>query len=225
MFRPRPGWKQLGCDAAGLELRLFAAYLGNFDGGSYAKIVLEGDAHTSNQEAAGLDTRDEAKTFIYAFLYGAGNEKLGSIAGGGKRLGKELRDRFLERTPGLSDLVDAVKSGFRKRGFIYGLDRRRQYPRSEHSALNLLLQGAGAIVMKQALIELYFSEEETFGEQWDILINCHDEYQLEFDPELMIEDRLALYAEEAITKAGHHFDLKCRLDGEAQVGDSWYDCH
>jgi DNA polymerase-1 len=67
-FGPRPGWWQVGADASGLELRMLAHYMARYDDGEYIKVLLEGDIHEFNRVAAGLPTRDNAKTFIYAFL-------------------------------------------------------------------------------------------------------------------------------------------------------------
>jgi DNA polymerase-1 len=63
LFEPEKGWKIFGSDASGLELRMLAHYLSNYDKGAYGKVILEGDIHTVNQEAAGLPTRNDAKTF------------------------------------------------------------------------------------------------------------------------------------------------------------------
>jgi DNA polymerase I-like protein with 3'-5' exonuclease and polymerase domains len=147
----------VGCDASGLELRMLAHYMKDDD---YVKTVVEGsskdgtDVHTKNQKAAGLQTRDQAKTFIYAFLYGAGPSKIGSIVGGSAKDGERLTSSFLNATPALKALRDKV-SKYAGKGFVPGLDGRKIWVRSEHAALNSLLQGAGAIVMKKALCLFY----------------------------------------------------------------------
>jgi DNA polymerase I len=228
MFRATPGTgrKYVGCDASGLEARAFAGYLAYFDRGRYAKIILEGDVHSSNQEAAGLATRDQAKTFFYGFLFGAGAKKLGSIAGKGPKAGAMLKQKFLSKTPGLERLIQLIERNYQKNGFLKGLDGRKMYPRSEHSALNLILQGAGAIIMKEALIQFYFLLDDQgikLNENYWLLINCHDEYQCEVQEDYV--EAVAKAGPEAITKAGEVLGLACRLDGEAKVGDSWKDTH
>lgn len=226
MFRARPGYAFVGCDASGLELRVFAGYLAHFDQGAYADTVTQGDVHTANQEAAGLSTRDKAKTFIYAFLYGAGDAKIGSIASGGAEKGAELRQAFLDKTPGLDRLVELVKRKAKTHGFILGLDRRHLYPRSAHSALNLLIQGAGAIIMKEALIQLYFlgiDQGILLGRDYHLVLNVHDEFQAEVSPEVL--DTFLSLAPRAITKAGEVLGFKCPLDGEARSGETWADTH
>lgn len=159
-------WYQVGVDASGLELRCLGHFMAPFDGGEYINIILNGDIHTANQEAAGLPTRDNAKTFIYGFIYGAGNEKLGLIVGGDGKVGKQLKERFLEATPALATLRDNLQKALVKsstwvgneqkvvwkRKYIKGLDGRRVDLRSPHSALNFLLQGAGAVICKHWMI-------------------------------------------------------------------------
>ncbi|RLC04116.1 MAG: hypothetical protein DRI57_28545, partial [Deltaproteobacteria bacterium] len=155
LFHAPTGKVFVGTDLKGIELRTLAHYLKHYDDGNYIKILLDGDIHIANQEAAGLATRDQAKTFIYALNYGAGNEKLGTIlkpeAGKDEkiRLGKQARESFLTKMPGIRDLIADVKHTFKIRGFISGLDGRRLVPRAEYSSLNILLQSAGAVIVKK----------------------------------------------------------------------------
>lgn len=226
LFKPRDGWVQVGCDASGLELRCLAHYMARYDDGAYAKVLLEGDIHTENQKAAGLPTRDNAKTFIYAFLYGAGNEKLGSIVGGGKNAGARLRRRFLNRLPALKKLTDQVKETAKRRGYLIGLDKRHLKVRSLHSALNTLLQSAGAIIMKKALVILDEDlQAKGFvpGKDYEFLANIHDEWQMECRPE--IAEEVGKTAAEAIRKAGEYFKFRCPLDGEYKIGKNWAETH
>ena len=212
------GYKLVGCDASGLELRMLAHYM-NDEG--YTNEILNGDIHTANQLAAGLETRDQAKTFIYAFLYGAGDSKIGSIVGGTKRDGARLKEKFLANTPALRELRErvGVAAG---RGYVLGLDRRRVLIRSEHAALNSLLQSAGAIVMKKALCLL-----EEYATIWGIdyrfIGNIHDEIQTEVRQEKAeVFGRLAV---SCIQAAGNHFNLNCPLTGDYKVGNTWADTH
>ena len=212
------GYKLVGMDASGLELRMLAHYM-NDEG--YTNEILTGDIHTANQLASGLETRDQAKTFIYAFLYGAGDAKIGSIVGGTAKDGKRLKEKFLGNTPSLGRLRErvGVASG---RGYVLGLDGRRVYVRSQHAALNTLLQSAGAIVMKKALCLL-----DEYATKWNInynfIGNIHDEIQTEVREEKAeVFGRLATSCVEA---AGLHYKLNCPLAGEFKVGDSWADTH
>jgi len=212
------GRKLVGVDASGLELRMLAHYM---DDEEYTNEIINGDIHTTNQRNAGLSTRSQAKTFIYAFLYGAGDAKIGSIVGGSQRVGGQLRQRFLSNTPALERLRERV-SVASQRGHLRGLDGRCLHIRSEHSALNTLLQSAGAIVMKKALA--IFSE---FAPQWKLdyklLGSIHDEYQLEARADQA--DKVGYLMVESIKAAGIAFDLKCPLDGEYKVGNNWAQTH
>ena len=212
------GYKLVGMDASGLELRMLAHYM-NDEG--YTHEILNGDIHTANQLAAGLETRDQAKTFIYAFLYGAGDAKIGSITGGTAKDGKRLKEKFLGNTPALGRLRErvGVASG---RGYVLGLDRRRVAIRSSHAALNSLLQSAGAIIMKKALCLL--DEYATiWGIDYHIIGNIHDEIQTEVrEKDAEVFGRLATSCVEA---AGLFYKLNCPLAGDYKVGNSWADTH
>lgn len=155
-------WWQAGIDACGLELRCLAHYMSPYDKGKYAHTILNGDIHTMNQKAAGLPERNQAKTFIYAFLYGAGDAKIGKIIGGDASDGKCIKRKFLKATPAIKNLRDAVQNAIVetdrgkvvrwKRHYLKGLDGRLLHVRSPHSALNLLLQSAGALVCKKWIV-------------------------------------------------------------------------
>jgi DNA polymerase I-like protein with 3'-5' exonuclease and polymerase domains len=187
----------------------------------YINEILHGDIHTANQMASGLQSRDSAKTFIYALLYGAGDAKIGSIVAGSKADGKRLKTKFLNNTPSLRDLRDRVKKAS-QRGYLKGLDGRRIWVRSEHSALNTLLQGAGAIVMKKALAILD-NDAILKGIEYKFLGNIHDEIQTEVnDEQATLFGELAVLA---IKKAGEELNLRCPLDGEYKIGASWNETH
>lgn len=208
----------LGADASGLELRMLAHYM---DDKNYTKEILEGDIHTANMEAAGLTDRDQAKTFIYAFLYGAGPAKIGQIVGGGEREGKRLIDSFLKNTPALQKLKDKV-SRLAEKEWLPGLDGRRLIVRSQHAALNTLLQGAGAIVMKQALIML---NRKLIHANMDarFVANVHDEWQIETTEQ--DAETVGHFAVQSIRQAGIRLNLRCPLDGEFKVGLNWAATH
>ena len=212
------GFLLVGTDASGLELRMLAHYM---DDDGYTKELLSGDIHTANQRAAGLPTRDDAKTFIYAFLYGAGDAKIGTIVGGNAQDGRELKNRFLRNTPSLKKLRERVDRASSK-GYLKGLDGRRLYVRSTHASLNTLLQGGGAVVMKDALVTL-----DDFKAKWKLhgnfVGNIHDEIQAEVREDHA--ERFGQLAVSCIQAAGNHFNLRCPLDGEYNVGTSWADTH
>ena len=212
------GYKLLGIDASGLELRMLAHYMKDED---FKNEILHGDIHSTNQRLAGLESRNQAKTFIYALLYGAGDEKLGSVVGGNKRDGAKLRKRFFDNLPAFNHLKDTVGRAASK-GFLKGLDGRKLYVRSEHAALNTLLQSAGAIVMKQAMIGFnQMIKLNTLDAHF--VCNVHDEWQLEVK-QSQVESTGQLGVD-AIIKAGEELELFCPLDGDYKIGDNWSETH
>ena len=212
------GYRLVGVDASGLELRMLAHYLNDKD---YTNAILDGDIHTTNQKLARIESRSQAKTFIYALLYGAGDAKLGSVVGRGRAVGKGLRQRFFDNLPAFKKLTDRVQREA-KSGFVKALDGRKLTVRSEHAALNTLLQGAGAIVMKQALI-LLNNKIANHGYDAKFVANVHDEWQIECRKD-HAEDvgKLGVFA---IKEAGCMLNLNCPLDGAYKVGENWSETH
>jgi len=226
LFCVPTGKLQVGADASGLELRCLAHFMARHDDGEYAKVILEGDIHSVNQAAAGLPTRDNAKTFIYAFLYGAGDAKLGSIVGKGRMAGAKLRAKFLAGLPALEKLVSGVKKRAKQKGYLIGLDGRKLHIRSDHAALNTLLQSAGALVMKKALVILDADLQAAGlvpGVHYEFLANVHDEWQIEVDKDKA--EFVGKTAQAAIRKAGDYFGFRCPLDGEFKIGTNWAETH
>ena len=241
LFRATPGWTFVGADASGLELRCLAHYMARWDGGAYADIVLHGDIHWANVIAMGLVApgtlrndaltehklvRNVAKTFIYAFLYGAGVGKIGSIVGKGPKAGAQLRKKFLEGLPALARLIEAM-SRAAERGHLIGLDGRRLIVRSEHAALNTLLQGAGAIIMKQAMKnwhELMAAQGFHHGNDYRQVLWIHDEFQAECRT-AEIAAVCGSTMVDAIRKVTSDFNLRCPLDGEHKLGANWAETH
>lgn len=226
-FTVLPGFKQVGADLSGLELRCLAHFMARWDGGEYGHELLNGDVHTKNQLAAGLPTRNNAKTFIYGFLYGAGDAKIGSIIGKGAKEGKDLKEKFLKGVPALASLRNAViKSA--ERGYLIGLDKRRIPIRSSHAALNSLLQGAGALIAKQWIIEcIAEADRRGLKSGWDgdycLLGWIHDELQFAVREELA--DDFGKFVVECATRAGEYFDFRIKIDAEYKVGNNWAACH
>ena len=217
-FIARDGYKLVGFDASGLELRMLAHYMNDQE---YTNEILNGDIHTANQGLAGLESRDQAKTFIYALLYGAGDAKLGSVAGGGAKLGGELKGRFMSNLPAFANLRDSIAREATS-GVIKGLDGRVLHIRSEHSALNTLLQSAGAIVMKKAL-QLLEEYGTLHSLDYYFVGNIHDEVQAEVRSGQ--EDSYGRLAVSCLEAAGSFYELNCPLTGEYKVGESWADTH
>ena len=212
------GYRLVGIDASGLELRMLAHYMNDAD---YIEEVINGDIHSTNQKLAGLKTRDQAKTFIYALIYGAGDAKIGSIINGDIKKGKALKKRFFANLPALKKLKDRVQQAS-NRGFLKGIDGRRIHVRSQHSSLNTLLQGGGAIVMKQAMINLYqLIQLNTFDAKF--VANIHDEWQLQVKESQA--DCVGRLGVESIEKVTEQFNMRCNLTGEYKVGGNWSETH
>lgn len=268
-----PGWSnvtQVGVDASGLELRCLGHFGARYDGGGYVEQVLNGDVHWANAVAAGIAEnvprdksskvhdgwRDNAKTFIYAFLYGAGDAKIGSIVGGGAKAGKELKKSFLENTPVIKQLREGLEGSLIesqvynrvtkkfdiqwKRRFIKGLDDRKIHVRSAHSALNALLQSAGAVICKAWVVEVerILMEEHGLRHGWTVenedgtevpgdfayMAWVHDELQIAArTPE--IGELIIKVSQEAIRRVGESFDFRCQLDTDGKMGPTWKECH
>ena len=208
----------IGTDASGLELRCLAHYMQDK---AYINEVVNGDVHTANMKMAGLTNRDQAKTFIYAFLYGAGAAKIGKVVGGGSAQGKELIERFLGNMPALKRLRNQVTEAATT-GSILGLDGRHLKIRSEHAALNTLLQGAGAIICKEWLVQITRIINER-GVDAKLVASIHDEYQFE----VSIKDTLNFcrITKEAILDTSRNLAVVCPLDAQYKVGKTWAETH
>lgn len=252
---------QVGTDASGLELRCLGHFMARYDNGEYIDVLLNGDIHWKNVLALGLVPkgtqrekdnhehdayRSNAKTFIYAFLYGAGDGKIGEIVGGGKEEGKKLKNSFMEATPAIADLREAIESTLVasaqwtpegqkikwKRRYLIGLDGRKLHVRSPHSALNTLLQSAGALACKLwvvKMIDILENEEglkqgNTKSDDFMLCAWVHDEVQL-VCKNREIADKVAKASAAAMKYAGEFFKFRCPLETEAKIGDTWLECH
>ena len=225
LFLPTPGMVMVGADLSGIELRLLAHYLARYDGGKYADIILNGDIHQENADKIGI-TRKQVKTVTYAFLYGAGDKKIGTSFDGSlgedqaARKGKEIRKAYVDAIEGLSDLLTAVKRAA-QRGYVRGLDGRYISVDKGHKALNYLIQGSAA----------------TLAKRWLILANCaaavephthqlafvHDELQYETTPEYA--DDLKFLLEFTAKQTGEHYNLRIPIAAEAKSGSNWAEVH
>jgi DNA polymerase-1 len=212
-------YRLVGVDASGLELRCLAHYI---DDPKYTKEILEGDVHSANQRMAGLRTRDQAKTFIYAFLYGAGPSKIGSIINKSAGAGQNLITKFLKAMPKLSHFRERTMIEAEETGMMKGLDGRYFHSKSTHSAVNTLLQGAGAIICKEWLCHMtdYINEK---GLDVKPVANIHDEVQ--FEVHKKDADSFSLYSKRAMKDTEDSLNIRCPLDSEAKIGLNWSETH
>ena len=233
MWRVPVGYKQVGVDLSGIELRCLGHYLNDQE---WMTELLKGDIHWFNAQSFGLvdkgtvkddnnpehkKARNITKTLTYGVLYGAGAAKAGSIVGGNSSKGKKLIDSFINNTPGLSALKKKI-SRLMAKGHLPALDGRRVWVRSEHAALNTLLQSAGAIIAKQWLVESTKLLQEK-GINAKLLAFVHDETQWEVREDQAEE--AARLIEQAATKAGEALGFRCPVDAEGKVGNNWRECH
>lgn len=220
LFCVDKGNKLVGIDISGLEIRLLCHFMSKYDNGEYSKVVLDGDIHTETQKLAGLESRDLAKRFYYCFLYGGGVKRIAEVTGKKVKEASQIKKRFLNNLPALNKLIEQVQSAS-SRGYLLGLDKRQVKVRSEHAALNTLLQSAGALVCKQWLVEFNKVVHKIPSAQQVVWV--HDEIQVECrenDAEAI--GRLAV---ECIERAGKHFQLRIPLTGEYKIGDNWSETH
>lgn len=235
LFHAPDGWDLLGVDAKALELRCLGGYLALWDDGEYANLVTDDsvDIHIYNQEKFGVATRDIAKRLIYAMLYGCGNEKAGGIVDSNekdpirlKQLGRNAINGFMEGVPALKKLKQKLANAVQERGYLRGLDGRALFCRSDFSALNVLLQGAGAMIMKQVIINTHNNLEAkglVHGYDWVQHAMIHDEIQLSCP-----KKHTALVKEQALLafpQAQQFFAFRCEIEGDAKVGWSWDQTH
>lgn len=234
LFKVPEGWFMVGTDLSGIELRCFGELLAKYDNGAYLELVLHGDIHTYNMELAGLDSRDQAKTFIYALIYGAGDVKLGSIVSPladeeeQRAIGVRLRERFMKGLPAFARVVADIKRAA-ARGYLIGLDGRRLYVRSPHSALNTQLQSNAALIAKKwvCLTEERL-EEQGLRQGWKYdfvnLLWIHDEDQ-QGARNREIAEIVASTCKLAAADAGKFFNYVCPIDAEFKIGTDWAATH
>lgn len=229
LFIAPKGWKLFGTDASGLELRCLAHYMARWDGGAYGDIIMNGDIHTANQLAAGLPSRGTAKTFIYGFLYGGGDAKIGSIVNGSKARGKALREQFLNNTPALKQLRNAVDQTVQRQGRLKAIDGRYLPVRHAHAALNTLLQSAGSIICKQWIVNFHnMMKERGFNHDGSSYIQqawVHDEMVVAFDPKIITYELLCEVASAAMNLVKEQLNFRMPLDISTHVGDSYSEVH
>lgn len=228
LFTVPKGKKMVGFDASGLELRMLADVINDED---FTKEILDGDIHSKNQRDARLPSRDDAKTFIYAFIYGAGDAKIGSIINGTEQAGRRIRTQFLAANPKLAEAIATTKSAA-KRGYLVGYDGRKIYLRRDtntgevqiHKALNTRLQTGGAVVMKWAMVILdHWIREAGLQDVAHKVIDMHDEAQWEVDEQYA--DTIGLMGQQAIVAAGITLELGVPLAAEYKVGTNWAMTH
>jgi DNA polymerase I-like protein with 3'-5' exonuclease and polymerase domains len=236
LFYAPNGWDLIGVDAKALELRCLAGYLAYWDNGEYASLVVnpEIDIHTYNQEQFGVETRDISKRLLYGMLYGCGAIKAGTIIDPNeknpdklKRLGRNAIDGFMNGVPALKKLKNQIDEYLSERQYLVGLDKRALHCRSAFKGLNVLLQSAGAILMKQVVVNIHNNIEQNlglvYGKDWEQLLMIHDEVQLTCYGEYT--EAIQEQAMMAFPQAQKVFDFRCLIEGDSRVGTNWSETH
>ena len=224
LFITQPNWKLVDSDLSGIELRLFAHYLHRYDGGRYAKILLEQDIHQVNADKIGISRR-QVKTITYCFLYGGGNQKLGLSYDNmlspeaAKKKGAEIRRAYLDAVEGLEDLVEATRR-VAERGSIRAIDKRQIIVDKEHKALNCLLQGSAAVIAKRWLLLTHQNLGHLTHERYAFV---HDEQVLGTPAENAEE--VANVCKLSALLAGEYYNIRLPIEADAQIGDNWHEVH
>jgi DNA polymerase I-like protein with 3'-5' exonuclease and polymerase domains len=224
LFTASPGYVMVGADLAGIELRMLAHYLARYDGGRYGDVLLNGDIHQENADKIGISRR-LVKTVTYAFLYGAGDQKIGLSydqslpPNKAKEKGAEIRAAYVAAIDGLDKLLAAVRTAG-ERGSIKSIDGRKIAVDSPHKALNYLLQSGAGVVAKRWMV---IANDTFFHNNTHQLAFIHDELQWETTPDAA--EILKLHLEESAEAAGKYYNLRIPIAAEGKIGSTWADVH
>lgn len=227
LFTASSGFTAVGADLAGIELRMLAHYLARYDDGRYADVLLNGDIHQVNADKIGI-SRKLVKTVTYAFLYGAGDEKIGHSydpqlpTAKAKKKGAEIRQAYMDAIDGLEKLVTGVKQVVETRGSIKIIDGRNIKVESSHKGLNYLLQAGAGVVAKQWMINTH-DRIKQHGIESHQLAFIHDELQYECYPTYVNDLKFQLLHSAEL--AGNQLGMRIPIAAEAKHGATWADCH
>jgi DNA polymerase I-like protein with 3'-5' exonuclease and polymerase domains len=221
LFTVRPGFALVGADLSGIELRCLAHFLP--DDGEYGRQLINGDIHQINADKLGI-SRERMKTVQYAMLYGSGDARLGQILGKGAKEGRELKAAYFAANPAFAVLMRQVKDALKRRGHLLALDGGKLIVRSEHGALNVLLQSAGALIAKK-WVQLMDQEIKQQNLDAEIIAFVHDEQQLSVRAQEGVPEHVGLLARRMAQKAGEHFKFRIPIEAEYSIGRTWADTH
>ena len=208
----------VGVDLSGIELRCFAHYLNDE---AYINETVYGDVHTRNQQAFGVESRDLAKTVLYATLYGASPAKIAKVIGDTPKRGAEIISNFSKAIPAYAKLKAKVER-LAEKGTLPGIGGYQLKVRSAHSSLNTLLQSAGAIISKQWLVQL---TKNLRAEKipYKLVAWVHDEVQLETPSQY--GNRVGEVVVHSAAEAGEILKFRCPVGAEYGVAENWAGSH
>ena len=226
LFLPSPGLVMVAADLSGIELRMLSHFLARYDDGRYADILLNGDIHQVNADKIGI-SRKLVKTVTYAFLYGAGDEKIGHSydkllsSPKAKKKGKEIRAAYIDAIDGLDKLLEGIKKAS-ERGYLKAIDGRKIMVDSPHKALNYCLQGNSAILAKRWML-INNDNIKQLNLCCSQLAFIHDELQFECSPEHATDFCSSLVL--SSKSAGEYYNLRVEIDAESKTGKNWSETH
>lgn len=229
---PEGSWL-VGVDADGIQLRVLADYLWrHFDATEYADAIMEGkkeegtDIHNVNRKALGVEhaTRDDAKTFIYSWLLGAGVAKTASILRVNERQAADARERFERSIDGLYRLKRELIPYIAERGWFTGYDGRKVVVPSEHKTLAGILQSGESVLMKHTLLRFHDTARKE-GIRFKMVGFIHDEYQVEVIGTKEEAEHLGSIVASSMSDIGKELGFYIPTPGSADVGLNWAETH
>lgn len=240
LFTVPDGFEMVGVDLSGIELRCWAHYQFPYDDGALAWMILHDDIHESNRKILGFNDRTTAKRWLFAMLYGGGDEQLGWIIDPlasiplQEKLGRESKRRFMSGVRGFDLMKSNLEGTVRRRGWLRGIDGRRVPIRKPHAALNTQLQSCGAIISKYWIRNAINGIEKQLGLEWDkegdygksdytLLLYSHDEIQLAVRHQYV--RRVRHVCEMAAAQAGEELGMRLPIAAESKAGQHWGNTH
>jgi DNA polymerase I len=240
LFKPtRPNWFYHDTDLSGIELRILAHYLAQYDSGYFASVVSEGDPHELFMSWTGIQNRNIQKSFTYALIYGAGTQKLGELVAQDKYyldnrtpqsinttlLGQQATETILKELTGYKNLCQAAMAADVKRGEIKLLDTRKVKTAGEHSALNTLIQGSASVVLKHWMCNTYNQlQDASFKDEVKFVAAVHDELLFEVSTE-PIGEQLTHLINSSLQTTVKHLKIQCPLSSNSLLGKNWSEVH
>jgi DNA polymerase-1 len=231
LFICEEGKVVVGADSSGNQMRGLCHYINNDE---FTNEVINGDVHQRNADTLSLvvpTPRKKAKPFLYAYLFGGGPGKLGSILTGTSdvSVGKKAAAMFESSIPGLKELKDKLLNMYestsnrfgKENAFIRGLDGRIVFVASPHMVLNYLLQTAEGITCKAAAV--YAKKKlKALGIPYQFVLHMHDEYAIVTDKQYGQQVKEIMI--ESFIEAPKQFGIMC-MGGDGAIGENYAAVH